>query len=81
MNGTRKEVDQTNYNQSLTSRQKFLFTVFCWGTQSWGQANTFKTNGYLQKHTEAKKAIRNGLIGYGISITLFILVLVYYKNS
>ncbi len=55
--------------------QKLLFGMICWGVQSWSQAKSFKTNGYDQKYTDAKKAMYTGLVIYGLGITLFILIL------
>lgn len=73
--------DKNKKNQQLTAKQKLLFTMFCWGMQSWGQANNFKTNGYDQKYKEAKKAIHIGLSIYATGITLFVLLLMYFSKN
>ena len=69
--------DETKSSRSLTSMQKFLFGAVSFGAQSWMQAESFKTNGFDQKHKEAKKAIYTGLVIYGLSITLIILFILF----
>ena len=66
-------------NQPLTGKQKLMFTLICWGVQSWSQAKSFKTNGYTQKYIDSTKAMYFGLTIYGIIITLFILTLIMSK--
>lgn len=66
---------ELNSVQSLSARQKMLFTMFCWGVQSWGQADNFKANGYDQKYIDARKAMFTGLVIYSVGILLFILLL------
>ena len=75
-----EQSDIKKSNQGLTSGQKFLFTMFCWGMQSWGQAKSFKTNGYDRKYDEAKRSMHTGLIMYGLVITLFITSLLFYTG-
>lgn len=65
----------TKKDQPLTVKQKLMFGMICWGVQSWSQANSFKTNGYDQKYIDSTKAMYTGLAIYGLSITLFILIL------
>jgi hypothetical protein len=65
--------------QPLSYPQKLLFGIFCWGVQSWGQAANFKAQGYDQKNIDARKAMCTGLVVYGISIMLLILLLLYYN--
>ena len=49
-----KETSELNKKiQPLTGKQKFMFGLICWGVQSWGQAKSFKTQGYDQKNKEA----------------------------
>lgn len=66
-------------NQPLTINQKIMFGLFCWGKQSHGQADNFKTNGYNQKYVDAKKSMKTGLVVYGLSITIFILTLIMLR--
>ena len=79
INDLKEESDITKKNQPLSSRQKFMFGMICWGVQSWSQAKSFKTNGYDQKYIDATRAMYTGLIIYGLGITLFILMLVLFK--
>ena len=76
----KEQLDEIKKNLPLTRIQKLLFGMLCWGVQSWGQAKSFKTNGFDQKYKDAKKAMYTGLTFYGISITLFILILLYLKK-
>lgn len=69
----------TKATQSLSAMQKLKFGMVCWGVQSWGQANSFKTNGYTQKYKEAKQAMHTGLFIYGLAITLFVASLAIKK--
>jgi hypothetical protein len=73
-------IDEKSNNQLLTTQQKLMFGLFCWGTQSHGQAENFKTSGYNQKYLEAKKAMQIGLITYSIAITLFIVTLIILRK-
>ena len=68
-------------NQPLSGMQKLLFGMVCWGVNSWGQADSFKANGYDRKHRDAVKAMHIGIATYSIGITLFILLLLFYKNT
>ena len=76
-----ESLDNTKSKQPLTGRQKFLFGMLCWGVQSWGQVERFKTNGYDRKYHEAKKAMYIGMLIYGVGILLFILILVLNMNG
>jgi hypothetical protein len=71
--------DKTKSNQPLTGMQKLLFGMVCWGVNSWGQADSFKANGYDRKHRDAVKAMHIGIATYSIGITLFILVLILLR--
>jgi hypothetical protein len=71
-----KSSDKHNSHKSLTATQRLLFTLFCWGTQSWGQADNFEAKGYDQKSLEARKAMRLGLSMYAVIFTLFIAYLI-----
>ena len=62
-------------NQSLSVRQKMMFGMFCWGVQSWHQAEMFKDKGFDRKYLDAKKALHTGLVAYGLGIVLFVLYL------
>ena len=75
----REQIDKTKKNQPLTRRQKLLFGMVCWGVNSWGQADSFKANGYDRKHRDAVKAMHIGIATYSIGITLFILVLILLR--
>ena len=70
-----ESLDNTKQTEPLSGRQKFMFTIICWGVQSWSQAGNFKANGYDRKYLEAKRAMHTGLVIYGIGILLFILLL------
>lgn len=72
--------DEKRNNQPLTIQQKLMFGLFCWGTQSHGQVENFKTSGYNQKYVEAKKSMKTGIIIYGLSITLFIVTLIMLRK-
>jgi|TARA_R110000737_G_scaffold157205_1_gene185732 hypothetical protein len=67
--------DEAKKNHGLTGKQKFLFGAICWGVQTYGQVQSFKENGYDQKYRDARKAIRTGMIVYGIGIAFFSLFL------
>lgn len=64
-------------NQHLTGMQKLLFGMLCWGVQSWGQAKSFKENGYDQKYIDARKAMHTGIVIYAVSFTVFIVILLF----
>ena len=66
---------QVKKTQTLTAKQKFLFGAICWGIQTYAQVQSFKDNGYDQKYTDARKAMRTGMIVYGIEIAFFSLFL------
>ncbi len=73
-----KEIsDKDKKNQSLTNMQKLFFGLICWGVHTRSQVDSFKTNGYDQKYEDAKKAIRTGFLVYGISIAVFILIIIF----
>jgi len=66
-------------SQPLTTMQKLMFGLVCWGTESWSQAKSFKANGYDQKYTDATKSMYTGLAIYGLAIVLFVLILFLYN--
>ena len=65
----------TKQTEPLSGRQKFIFTIICWGVESWGKARNFKASGYEQKYKDARKSMHTGLVIYGIGILLFVLLL------
>lgn len=67
-----EEIDKAKNSRPLTASQKFLFGMICWGIQTWSQVESFKKNGYDQKYSDAKKAIRIGMFIYGAGIFLFV---------
>ena len=78
----KKELDKTKSSRPLTNGQKFLFGMICWGVQSRSQIESFKKNGFDQKYLDAKKAMRRGIIFYGMGITAFIVFLMvkYFRQ-
>lgn len=69
--------DDIKSNLTLTRLQKIQFGMICWGVQTREQVKSFKTNGFNQKHIEAKKAIQFGLIVYAAVIITFMLWLIF----
>lgn len=72
----KETIEAAKSKKTLSGSQKLLFTIFCWGIHSWGQATNFKNQGYQQKYLDAKKAMYTGLVIYGVGIIIIILYLV-----